>query len=325
MRKEVLVGIDLAKLLCAIIVVFGHTFCYDSCWGGWIKSVLFEVCVPFFFIASGFFLFRGMERNATTINVYVKKYLNRLCSIYIVWSILTIYVSYYNLSLAHANYSWWMIGIHMIRQFFFSGSMGVYWYILALIYSTLIIYWIGYKKGEYNALTIVSFLGYVLGVCYSRGMLSETLLGSVIHIVFGSQKNTINEGCFYMMLGVLIAKKNISLQWWWSALLFVLAVVLATILLPLRLGFMQMFEALFLFLWMKKWNPSSKGIKSNIIAVRKCSIAIYLIHFPFIIMFDYYLNKGTIIDFSLTLFVSFVLFIGMSKIIPDKYLQYVFG
>ena len=59
--------------------------------------------------------------------------------------------------------------------------------------------------------------------------------------------------------------------------------------------------------------------------LRKWSTAIYLGHFPFVLLFDYYLKRGTWIDFSLAILFSLVLFYVLSYICPKSFLKHVYG
>lgn len=80
--------IDLFKFICAILIVFMHTYCRDLGENGsmFVKTIC-AIGVPFFFITSGFFLGKGFERNNNDIDKkeYYKKYISRLIKMYIGW------------------------------------------------------------------------------------------------------------------------------------------------------------------------------------------------------------------------------------------------
>ena len=53
-------------------------------------------------------------------------------------------------------------------------------------------------------------------------------------------------------------------------------------------------------------------------------MCLYLVHFPFILLFDFYLIKGTLLDFLVTLLFCMLVFILEKIFIPKKY-KFVFG
>ncbi len=66
-------------------------------------------------------------------------------------------------------------------------------------------------------------------------------------------------------------------------------------------------------------------LKNHSIHLRKLSTAIYLQHFPFILLFDLYLKKGTIIDISLTLLFCLVSYYLLNKVLPSKAIKILYG
>ena len=50
--------------------------------------------------------------------------------------------------------------------------------------------------------------------------------------------------------------------------------------------------------------------------MRKLSVGLYLLHCPFILSFDFYLRKGTLLDFPLTLAFSIIVFYSLSRFAP---------
>ena len=59
--------------------------------------------------------------------------------------------------------------------------------------------------------------------------------------------------------------------------------------------------------------------------IRKLSTAIYLGHFPFILLFDYYLKRGTIIDVTAALIFSIILYYFIVKLLPNKISTILYG
>ena len=84
-EKKVYSGIDLFKLIAALLIVIMH--CLGDTLGKqgelFVRNVT-TLAVPFFFICSGYFFSLGLEQ-AKNEKEYVKKYVRRLINLYIIW------------------------------------------------------------------------------------------------------------------------------------------------------------------------------------------------------------------------------------------------
>lgn len=95
-------GLDIMKFVMAIVVVAIHTrpeMSFNSSLARQIFEAIYSLAVPFFFIASGFLLFRKISLPLTEEGEQrIKSYLSRMCRLYLVWTIiylpLTIYGFY---------------------------------------------------------------------------------------------------------------------------------------------------------------------------------------------------------------------------------------
>lgn len=311
-------AIDVAKVICAILVVFTHTYCFDGgVVGAWFKSNLSTIGVPFFFIVSGYFYSCGLE-CAQDKKEYFKQYFVRIATMYIIWSIITLPVSWLNYATAHPEWPVALKILSLVRGFFLSGSCGVYWYLLSLAINSVILFWTDAHKKE-RLVYFIGALGFAIGVLYSAGILDGTILYSVIHVLFGSERNFLNVGLFYMLIGY--AMRNTSFlekQKLGPVLIMAGSLIVASILAKYtRLRFMHAVTAFGLFLFCMRVTPPI-GSKTSMM-LRKLSTAIYLIHFPFILLFDRYLKKGTYIDFPLTILFSVCCFLIIEYILPKKW------
>ena len=79
-------GIDLFKLIAAVLVVFLHVVETNSWYPNEIKYVFTRFAVPFFFITSGFFFFKGLEKSRD-IKAYFIKYEKNLINIFMIWAL----------------------------------------------------------------------------------------------------------------------------------------------------------------------------------------------------------------------------------------------
>lgn len=322
-KNDVLFGIDAMKLLCAFLIVYLHTYNHD--WGAvgeWIHVNLSTAGVPFFFIVSGFLYIRGL-RNASDMRDYFHKYLKRVLYMYLFWSIITLPISWMNVCIAHGDYSSLLKIVYIVRCLFFTGSIGIYWYVLALIYNSIIFYY-ALKWRKINVLYILALFFFIIGVLYVGGGIKDSLVEKVIHVVIGSERNFLNIGLFYMCIGGLIYEKNLILSNRWCIILLAICLIVSSLIYsfsPYRI--IQLPIAVLLFMWAFQWNL---GItKETSLGMRKWSTALYLGHFPFLLVFDYYLKRGTMIDFSLSVVFSLSLFYVLSLLLNQRYVKMIYG
>lgn len=323
--KKIYPWLDVAKLTCAFLIVYMHCYCNDL--GGlglWIRDIVSSVGVPFFFIASGYFFAKGFM-SAENQKRYLERYVKRIITMYMVWSVLTIPVAWMNLRFAHPDYGILMKITYLIRCFLFSGSLGIYWYLLSLICGTPIIFYFDSKR-KTKLLSVVAGALFIIGILYNGGILNNSPLYTVIHVIFGSERNFLNVGLFYLYIGYLIEQYEEKLP----KLSVIYACFLAVSLLIDTylnnigsLRFMQAFSAFSLFNF-------CRVLKVNLpdTVARKCrsiSTAIYLTHFPLILVFDYYLKRGTWIDFFTVTLISIALYEIVRRILPSKMVKFIYG
>lgn len=212
--KKVYQGIDTFKLVAAVCVVVLHAVENSSWFPSEVKFVFTRFAVPFFFVVSGFFFYKGLDKACSKMK-YFKKYLKHIVKIFIIWAliiytpfVLTTYLNKY-----HDN-SLWRICLYLIRRIFIIGP-GPYWYLIALGWSAIFLYYCYMKKNDiilYAAIVI----GLFLEICYScfNGILSEykvfEYLFKGIYFAFSWEFNFITFGIPFMGIGYIIAKKKIS-------------------------------------------------------------------------------------------------------------------
>lgn len=315
--------VDISKLICALLIVFTHTYCYDGGEVGfWIGDHLSTIGVPFFFIASGYFYANGLAR-AVEKGTYFTQYLLRLVKMYVIWSIITLPVTWQNIYTAHPDWPMWLLVLSMPRSFILVGSCGVYWYVLALIYDSVILFLADRYRKEKIAY-LIGIIGFIVGVLYQGGSLNGTVLHTIIHVLFGSERNFLNVGLFCMSIGYAMKNVSFSGKWRWASVLMAVSIMGGTIMekvIPLR--FMHAITAVSLFVFSMS-IPTSIDV-SITRKLRKLSTVIYLVHFPFILLFDRYLKKGTYIDFPLTIIFCIVCYFVLEYILPPKCSKLLLG
>ncbi len=199
-------GIDLFKFIAAVLIVYLHS--YNSDWGmvgSWVKQVLGTACVPFFFISSGFLFRRGLERNRIKNGepgerTWFRHHMARLLRMYAVWTLLTLPVAFLIVNRGHPEYGVAMKVLYHLRLVFLTGSIGYYWYILALIMGVAVIYWIHLKKCDSLLWALASPL-FLWGCFYQSGFNHHQPYFEVFHVVFGPERNFLNVGLFYLLIG----------------------------------------------------------------------------------------------------------------------------
>lgn len=136
--KDDYFGVDLGRMIMALAVVLIHINFIS------IESRYFilrliasfvDFAVPFFFIASGFFLERKVTVNRTRINVILLDFLKKNITIYLIWTLLYLPLTIYGL------YTEGNLNIHGVAIFlrnllvkgenFYSWPL---WYLLSVIY-----------------------------------------------------------------------------------------------------------------------------------------------------------------------------------------------
>lgn len=321
--KKIYCGIDMMKLVCAVLIVYMHTYCWDTgSIGLWIRNELTCVAVPFFFISSGYFYGVGIRR-AEDKKSYFQSYFIRIFKMYVIWTVFSLPAAWYNVSTAHGEYSVILKVFYLIRGFFFTGSIGVYWYLLALLVNSIIFYLMYTKKLE-KIVYPLAVLFFGIGVLYAASMLSDTALGKMIYYVFSTERNFLNVGLFYMAIGYFLSDKVINVKADAAAACSLLLLVIETIadtILPVKFVHAFVAVALFIFAHQIELKPLEKISRR----IRKLSTAIYLEHFPFILLFDFYLYRGTLIDFSVTMLFVIGLYLLVSRILPEKWITVIYG
>lgn len=325
-HKSVYVGLDVMKLLCALLVVYLHTYNHD--WGTigeWIHVNLSPIGVPFFFIVSGFLYMGKLRDSKDEPKDYFLHYLKRVAYMYIFWSVITLPVAWMNIEAAHAEYGFLMKLLYIVRCFFLTGSVGIYWYILALVYNSVIIFY-AVKWRKMWVLCVVALVLFIIGVLYDGGMLKETLLGKVIHIGVGSERNFLNVGLFYMCVGAFMVecRKLMSISIYLLCLLLLVCLV-ASSYMNAASSYRVMQAPLAILFFVFAVRAKMPKLASVSLKMRQWSTALYLGHFPFILCFDYYLKRGSMIDIPMAIFFSLVLFYVINRVSPNRIVRIAYG
>lgn len=214
-REEILLkkprqypAIDVAKYICALLVVAIHTFPFldiSPSFNLFFISTVCRIAVPFFFVSSSFFLFRKLNRKEKTPaenQEVIKTYLKRLGILYLAWTV--IYIPYTIWNYAEAGFSWLGL-LGWIRDFFLNGSYYHLWFLPALMLGVVIVWHLYEKKGIVYALEVALGLylaGYLINI---YAPFWESLAGvKVVYGFFTKTLVTARDGIFFAPIFVVI-------------------------------------------------------------------------------------------------------------------------
>ena len=161
-------GIDAAKFVCSLLVIAIHIsplgadknqlLTYLN-YG--IQKYIARIAVPFFFISSGYFLFKKTSIQEYEIN-HAKKYIIKILRLYLLWTLIYMPISIYaivkdNEGILHGIWEY-------SRNVLFVGSYPHLWYLRALIVATIIISLFLYRRKNPNKILVIAFVLYLIGV-----------------------------------------------------------------------------------------------------------------------------------------------------------------
>ena len=134
--KKIYSGIDLFKLIASLLIVLLHATETQDWIACEVRYVLTRFAVPFFFMVSGFFFYKGLNR-AENKKVYFWKYEKNLAKLYLIWALLIyapfeieVYISKYS------EQGVFRILFTLFRRFFVIG-ITPFWYLISLMLITL--------------------------------------------------------------------------------------------------------------------------------------------------------------------------------------------
>ena len=226
-------GLDVFKVIAAVFVVLLHAIETTDYFFCGIKFVFTRFAVPFFFITSGFFFYKGLSK-AENKKAYFLKYEKNLLKIFLIWGVLiyspvtviTYLQKYPDIGVAKFSFL-------LFRRIFVIGP-GPYWYLIALIWAAAFLYFC-YSKRKDAWIYIGIMIGLCLEISYScfRGLLSNIVmfkyLFQIIYSVFSWEFNFIMFGIPFMGIGYLLSKKEITVTSKSAAVGFVVATYIRSI------------------------------------------------------------------------------------------------
>lgn len=195
-----------------VVVLHAHPMLdISESWDFYISGGITRIAVPFFFTASGFFLFRKIDTEKFEFND-MKKYCYRLMKMYLVWTL--VYMPFHLREIYQAdNHLKALLGY--IKNIILIGSHYHLWYLLASVVAVIAIGYLLRKGFSLNKIAWLGFAAFIIPML-SRGYYGFYLMmfpdGSIINDIMVilskvvSPINGITEGVLYVTLGAIIAK-----------------------------------------------------------------------------------------------------------------------
>ena len=264
----------------AILVVAIHTSaynCYSQVWINQVGAILVSLAVPFFFVCSGFLLWRKIATAPAEVQLErIKQWIRHVVQLYAVWTIVYLPYAIYGLWKEQLGFGK-SIAIYLRNVILVGENYGSWplWYLLALIMAGCILYvLIKLKAKAWNIYWIALFLAIIGSILLSIEGATPMPDNSIISLyfkVFKTARNGLFVGFPYIVIGIAIARhgilKSIHLLW----LLLAVGVVCKWFNVPL-VSFLIVYA---LFSLVLHYEPSRERDTGNI---RLSSEVIYFVH-----------------------------------------------
>lgn len=205
-------SIDLFKFLCAFLVFAIHIQPFPAeaiAYAGYLniltQKYICRLAVPFYFTASGFFLFRKTNTDKIDFSV-IKNYCFKILCLYGIWSIIS-----------------------------YSMSTGHLWYLKALVVATLIVGLLIKYRVKFKYITIFAVVLYIIGLSGDsyyqiiKSIGENNFLGFLVEqydALFENTRNGLFMGVIFVFIGAAFSQKKISIKTIYSVSGFLVSMVL---------------------------------------------------------------------------------------------------
>lgn len=263
-------------------------------------NLILRCAVPFFFITSGFFMYKSEKQEKKLIDN-----LKKIIKLYLLWNLIYLPISIYDYvvngsSFVKASFNY-IRGLLFIGEHFFSWPL---WYLLGLIYAIIFIYFLKKLKLSDKKMFIITMITYILA--YLMDYLTSNYLSNklvyIFHIVFSTGR--VFRGIFLVELGLLINKYNSKLQLSKKMLSLIMLISFTiSVIIPNEASKVILYVSMFLLVL------QLNNIKINTINFRKCSTIIYFMHMINLFIFMLFVGKENVYgihSFILDVFVCLV-------------------
>lgn len=233
-NKQEFACIDILKLLFAFLVIALHIppfRSYNPMANHLLSQGFCRLAVPFFFTATGFFLFRKMGReelNGKTIKIYILKILK----LYLIWTMIYLPIIIYKISTSNDIIRETK---NTIKYFFLTGSYVHLWYLPGTAVAVFMVYLCLKINMKNWQIFIFAF------ALYSIALLTNTYWGLIrdqqefyymkkalsdIIKFFINTRNGIFFGFIYIFIGMVLAQMQFKIRKNLAVIMFAISMVL---------------------------------------------------------------------------------------------------
>jgi hypothetical protein len=198
----------------AIVVIAIHTNPFANCSSRFVNElamIIEEMAVPFFFMASGFLLINNWgdtdEKKKSKLNIKIRTNIK----VYTIWTLLSLPLSVYGY--IESGNGWISCILSYVKYFLFVGALyNSYhlWYLLALIYSFVIIRLLVNKKvGIIGILCsgIVTYSVYLIFLYLESMQVNVPIISRVVNLYeFIFNQGGVWAGLLFVTIGMCFAK-----------------------------------------------------------------------------------------------------------------------
>ena len=170
MKAKQYPAIDAMRLLMAFCVVGIHAAPFENISPSlnfWVTDWLFRIAVPFFFIASGFFLFRKMQSKVQWPDV--RRYWLRIFRVYFLWMVIYFPIIFYENILPDPGGVFHGL-LLVLRGFFLSATVAAMhlWFLRALLVAVPIVAFCLWRRWSFRKLFAIFGGFYIVALLFSN-------------------------------------------------------------------------------------------------------------------------------------------------------------
>lgn len=212
-------GIDLAKLIMAVLVIGCHTDPLYRCGDPGLNAAahsLLQSAVPFFFLCTGFFLWKKVGSASYDDRLTeLRRNLIKNIRLYVIWSaiyaplaVVFFYTSGFSVGKAIAVY---------LRGFFLMGqnyNSWMLWYLLSCIYALVFLRFLLKRQVPLARITVLGGAVHLIGLLVTELIAWDGVLPAPVAAVryllsLGMESGRILAGFFFIPAGMWLAEKKI--------------------------------------------------------------------------------------------------------------------
>lgn len=192
MGKTVFKGIHLMKLIMAYIVVAIHTT-------DWSLLGLTETAVPFFFLVSGFFLFKKLDGTKEDDLAVIRQWILKVLKLYLIWT--AIYLPFTVIGFLRDGLSLQTAVAVFVRNLILVGENYLswpLWYLLAMIWGGILIYVMRWMRMPVWGMFLAGIMLFLLPDLFHLGEIPA------FKALFKTEDNGIFYSLMYLTAGGLL-------------------------------------------------------------------------------------------------------------------------